>query len=171
LATIVARTSSKNPEEAMMRGRQLLACALVFTFGAALGEQAISASPQDSGHSAAPAPAADHGGEAEDRVTNGQAGEIPPRPGAISGANDSDLQSAIQKALHNEPTLANDKISVSVSANTVELSGNVANGREFVTAARIARSYAGSKWLVNHIQVRRPAAEEAASPEKEKPPR
>lgn len=150
--------------------RLVLACALVFTFGS-LVPAAISASPQDSGHSAAAAPAADHGGETEDRATNNQTGEIPPRPGAITGATDLDLQSAIQKALHNEPTLANDRIYVSVSANTIELSGNVANGRDFVTAARIARSYAGSKWLVNHIQVGRPAAEEAASPEKEKPPR
>lgn len=156
----------------MIRWHHLLGCALAFTFSYTMLHAMISpAAQQDSGHSAPAVPAADRGEDAEDRTSNNQTGEIPPRPGAISGATDSDLQSAIQKALHNEPTLANDKISVSVSANTIELSGSVANGREFTTAARIARSYAGSKWLVNHLQVGRPAAQEAASPEKEKPPR
>lgn len=156
----------------MIRWHHLLACALAFIFSYAMVHALIPPSPQqESSHSATPAPAADRGEEEEDRTTNSQNAEIPPRPGAISGATDSDLQSAIQRALRDEPTLANDKLSVSVSANTVELSGSVANGREFLTAARIARSYAGSKWLVNHIQVRRPVATEAASPEKEKPPR
>ena len=156
----------------MIGWHHLLACALALTFSHAMLHAAISpAAQQNSGHSTAAAPAADRVEDGEDRTSNSQTAEIPPRPGAISGATDSDLQSAIQKALHNEPTLANDKISVSVSANTIELSGSVANGREFTTAARIARSYAGSKWLVNHLQVGRPVAEEAASPEKEKPPR
>lgn len=95
----------------------------------------------------------------------GPVSEVPARPGAISGATDAELQSAIQKALRDEPTLANETISVTIGANTVELTGSVANGREMLTAARVARSYSGSKWLVNHIQVRAPVAP-AASPQK-----
>ena len=96
--------------------------------------------------------------------------EIPPRPGAISGATDAELQAQIQKALRSEPTLSNDNLTVLVSANTIELSGSVATGRDRITAMRIARSYAGSKWLVNHVQVREPAATpEAKSPDKIEP--
>lgn len=97
--------------------------------------------------------------------------EVQPRPGAVSGATDSELQTVIQKALRSEPTLANDSLAVSVSANTIELSGSVSSGRELLTAARIARSYAGSKWLVNHIEVHQPTpTPEAKSPAKPEPP-
>jgi osmotically-inducible protein OsmY len=55
--------------------------------------------------------------------------EIPPRPGAISGATDAELQAQIQKALRSEPTLSSDNLTVLVSANTIELSGSVASAR------------------------------------------
>ena len=96
--------------------------------------------------------------------------EVQPRPGAVGGATDSQLQSVIQKALRNEPTLAQANLSATVSANTIELSGSVANSRELLTAIRIAHSYAGSKWLVNHIQVHQPnAVPEPQAPPPDKP--
>jgi hypothetical protein len=96
--------------------------------------------------------------------------EVQPRPGAIGGATDSQLQLVIQKALRNEPTLAEYNLSATVSANAIELSGSVANSRELLTATRIAHSYAGSKWLVNHIQVHQPnAAPEAHASDRPEP--
>src|SRR5260370_11165209 len=164
-------------EEAMIRRYHLLVCGLGFVLASATRHATIPLGlAQDPGRASpqsAAAPAAEPAEDGEDRPHASQGPEIPPsRPGAISGATDSDLQAAVRKALRNEPTLAHDNLAVSVSANTIELSGSVANGREFQTAARIARSYAGSKWLVNHIEVRQPSPpRETASPEKPQPPR
>jgi len=133
------------------------------------GQPRPQSTSQDHGSKVTPVPPTSSG-PAED--TSGptdvkQNQEIPPRPGAISGASDAELQTQIQKALRSEPTLSNDNLTVLVSANAIELSGSVATGRDRLTAMRIARSYAGSKWLVNHVQVREPAASpEAKSPDK-----
>ncbi len=71
--------------------------------------------------------------------------------GAMS--SDSDLQSEIEKALQNEPSLANDHISANVSADTIQLSGTVATGKERQTALRIAQSYAGNHRVVDRLTV------------------
>jgi len=158
-----------------------LACgfALTFTFiHSTLDGARFLGVAQTPGQSPAPAasPVSEPADGADDRtpVTPGNpvrpSPEVQPRPGAIGGATDSQLQLVIQKALHNEPTLAEYNLSATVSANTIELSGSVASSRELLTAMRIAHSYAGSKWLVNHIQVRQPnAAPEAHVPDKPEP--
>ncbi|HJY86670.1 MAG TPA: BON domain-containing protein [Candidatus Acidoferrales bacterium] len=159
-----------------------LACGLAFTFifidstlhGAGL--LGIAQTPKQTPAPAA-SPASEPGDGADDRtpVTPSNpirpSPEVQPRPGAVEGATDSQLQSVIQKALRNEPTLAEDNLSATVSANTIELSGSVANSRELLTAMRIAHSYAGSKWLVNHIQVHQPkaAVPEPQAPDKPEP--
>lgn len=74
--------------------------------------------------------------------------------GATAGATTStDMQSHIQQALHNEPTLANDNIMVNVTDDTIELSGTVATGKDRQTARRIAQSFAGNKKVVDRLTV------------------
>lgn len=63
------------------------------------------------------------------------------------------LQSQIQNALQNEPTLKNDTVNVSVSDSTIELSGNVQTGKEKETAHRIASSFAENRRVRDRITV------------------
>ena len=63
----------------------------------------------------------------------------------------SSLQGQIQTALQNEPTLRNDNVNVSVTDNTIELSGSVQNGKEKETARRIASSFAGNRSVKDRI--------------------
>jgi hypothetical protein len=64
--------------------------------------------------------------------------------------------------MQNEPTLKNDNVTVNVSDSTIELSGNVQNGKEKQTARRIASSFAGNRRVKDRITV---AGKGAASPE------
>ena len=80
----------------------------------------------------------------------------PPNEPAIQSASttsSSDLQTQIQNALKNEPTLANDNINVSVTDNEIDLSGAVANAKARQTAKRIAQSYAGNRKVKEHLTV------------------
>jgi len=70
------------------------------------------------------------------------------------GINDTaTLQSQIQNALQNEPTLRNNSLSVNVTDNTIELGGAVQNGKEKQTAHRIASSFAGNRRVKDRITV------------------
>ncbi len=70
------------------------------------------------------------------------------------GINDTaTLQSQIQNALQNEPTLHNDSLSVNVTDNTIELGGSVQTGKEKQTAHRIASSFAGNRRVKDRITV------------------
>jgi hypothetical protein len=70
------------------------------------------------------------------------------------GINDSvTLQSQIQNALQNEPTLHNDSLSVNVTDNTIELGGAVQTGKEKQTAHRIASSFAGNRRVKDSVTV------------------
>jgi osmotically-inducible protein OsmY len=74
--------------------------------------------------------------------------------GTMSAAgSDDQLQQQIMTALKNEPTLSNDHVNVNVSADSIELSGDVTSGKEKKTAKRIAESYAGNRKVVDHITV------------------
>ena len=63
------------------------------------------------------------------------------------------LQSQIQVALTNEPTLANSNINVNVTEDEIALSGSVSNGKERQTAERIARSFAENRRVTDHLTV------------------
>jgi len=71
----------------------------------------------------------------------------------IAAISDSDLEAQIQNALSKEPTLSSDNTHVRVSADTIELDGNVATNKEKITATRIVQSYSGSKKLVNRLTI------------------
>ena len=63
------------------------------------------------------------------------------------------LQSHIQVALTNEPTLANSNINVNVTEDEIALSGSVSNGKARQTAERIARSFAENRRVTDHLTV------------------
>jgi osmotically-inducible protein OsmY len=71
----------------------------------------------------------------------------------VASVSDSDLEGQIQNALNKEPTLTGDSTHVKVSADSIELNGNVNSNKEKVTATRIVQSYAGSRKLVNNLTV------------------
>jgi osmotically-inducible protein OsmY len=68
-------------------------------------------------------------------------------------AGSADAQSNIQKALQQDPTLANQNISVTVSGNKVELTGTVASKEQKKTAKQIAETNAGGMKVVDHLKV------------------
>jgi osmotically-inducible protein OsmY len=70
-----------------------------------------------------------------------------------TATDNSTLQNQIQTALKNEPTLANDAVTVNVTDNSVELSGTASSKKERQTAKRIAQSYANNRKVVEHITV------------------
>ena len=96
--------------------------------------------------------------------------------GTMSTAgSDDQLQHQIQSALRNDPTLANDAISVVLTPDTITISGEVASGKEKKSAQRIAESYAGNRKVKNEITVNSNSKGTGASPHpsypSEKPPK
>jgi len=85
-------------------------------------------------------------------------------PNGVAAPTDSDLEGQIQNALNKEPTLSGDSTHVRVTADTIELGGNVGTNKEKVTATRIVQSYAGSRKLVNHLAVGNRGGSAASSP-------
>jgi len=61
------------------------------------------------------------------------------------------LQSQIQLAITNEPTLAKSNINVNVTQDEITLSGSVSNGKERQTAERIAQSYAENRRVTDRL--------------------
>jgi hypothetical protein len=63
------------------------------------------------------------------------------------------LKAQIENALHNEPTLANGNVAVTVTDSNIDLSGSVPTSNDKQTAERIAQSYAGNRQLSDHLSV------------------
>ena len=63
------------------------------------------------------------------------------------------LQSRIQNALRDEGSLSGSRVSVSVTARTIELSGTVISTQDKQTADRIAASFDGNRQLSDKIVV------------------
>jgi len=61
------------------------------------------------------------------------------------------LQSQIQLAITNEPTLDRSNINVNVTQDEITLSGSVSNGKERQTAERIAQSYAENRRVTDRL--------------------
>jgi osmotically-inducible protein OsmY len=85
-----------------------------------------------------------------------------------AGTDNTTLQNQIQTALKNEPTLANDAITVNVTDSSVELSGTATSKKERQTAQRIAQSYANNRKVVDHITVS--GSSTTTPPDKTTPP-
>lgn len=72
---------------------------------------------------------------------------------AVNGPDAQALEGQIRTALQNDPNTANGNITVSVSADAIDLSGTVANGKAKENARRIAQSYAGSRKVNDRLAV------------------
>jgi len=71
----------------------------------------------------------------------------------------ADVQGNIQKALQQDPNLANANIAVNVSGNKVELTGTVASKEQKKTAKQIVESNAGGMKVVDHLKVQHSSKE------------
>jgi osmotically-inducible protein OsmY len=76
-----------------------------------------------------------------------------PQPPSPDTGNDAALQSRIDDALRNEPTLGASHVVSKVSDSGIELSGTVGSTRDKQTAERIASSFDGNHKLTDNIVV------------------
>src|SRR5215510_408905 len=70
-----------------------------------------------------------------------------------SATGSADVQSNIQKALQQDPNLANANIAVNVNGSKVELTGTVASKEQKKSAKQIAESNAGGMKVADHLKV------------------
>ena len=76
-----------------------------------------------------------------------------PRPRSPDTGSNAELQSRIDDALRNEPTLGASHVVSKVSDNGIELSGTVGSAKDKQTAERIASSFDGNRKLTDNIAV------------------
>lgn len=86
--------------------------------------------------------------------------------GAHPAMNASALQSEIEGALRNDPSLSGSRIAVKVDASTIELSGSTPSAKEKLTAERLARSFAIDRKVENKLTVAGQVASEVPAPPK-----
>jgi osmotically-inducible protein OsmY len=67
--------------------------------------------------------------------------------------NNAELQSRIEDAIRNEPTLGNSHVSVNVDDDAIDLSGTVGSTKDKQTAERIAESFDGNRKLNDKLVV------------------
>jgi BON domain len=106
--------------------------------------------------------------------------ETPPLPSAsatpgaepspdASVAIDSALQAQIQDAFDKDPIFSHEGLKVTVLQDGIELSGDVASGRDRQNAARMAQSYARGKKVLNHVVVKGHSALPGGTPSQNPP--
>jgi hypothetical protein len=97
---------------------------------------------------------------------NANAGALSPvQPGA------DELRAKIEAALRREPSLSNSNISLNISDDTIDITGNANSPKERLAARRIVQSFAGNRKVRERINVAgmsRPADE--AQPGTPRPP-
>jgi osmotically-inducible protein OsmY len=74
-------------------------------------------------------------------------------PSAPTNQNDSVLQSQIENAIRNEPSLSNTRVVVNVSAESIDLSGTVDSSKDKLAAERIAQSFDGNRKLNDTLMI------------------
>ena len=89
--------------------------------------------------------------EASDRRTERQ--RTATQNGTLSSA---EAKGAIEEKLKSEPGLESKDILVTLTANSVKLSGSVINADDRDTAVRIARSYAGDREVQDRLTIQTP---------------
>ena len=96
------------------------------------------------------------------QIVPGDAAANPPAPTA---QNDTMLQSQIENAIRNEPSLSNSHVVVNVSAESIDLSGTVGSSKDKLNAARIAQSFDGNRKLNDTLIItgQKPANSQTAS--------
>ena len=79
------------------------------------------------------------------------------KTGARSGAMSSgETKGAIEEKLKSEPGLESKDIQVTLTPDTVKLSGSVVNSDDREKAVRIAKSYAGDREVQDHLTIQTP---------------
>ena len=81
----------------------------------------------------------------------GQSSKLPQSD--IGGTGPSDIQSRIQAAFRQEPSLARSSITVDTKDSSVELSGFVTSNAEERRAVEIAKTNAGGRKVISHLKV------------------
>ncbi len=74
-------------------------------------------------------------------------------PQSDVNATTSDLQSKIQTAIQQDPSLSSSSINVNVTDRAVELRGTVASDAAKQSAEQIAKANAGDRKVKNHLKV------------------
>jgi hypothetical protein len=110
------------------------------------GSQSPSIAPPEIGGDQNPAAQPPQQPKGNANQATGETGTNTPPPA-------SDLAGQILTALHDDPTLANDQISVNVTDTDVVVSGTVGNGKEKETVKRIAESFATNRKVVDKVKV------------------
>lgn len=90
------------------------------------------------------------------RQPKGQSPTVPQGEAPLPSSNVADsasLQQQLDQAYQSEPSLNGSKINVTVNDSQVQLTGSVPTGKDKITAERIAKSYAGSRKVVNKVSV------------------
>jgi hypothetical protein len=84
---------------------------------------------------------------------------LTPEPNANAGAlspvqpNADELRAKIEAALRREPSLSNTTISLNISDDTIDITGNANSPKERLTARRIVQSFAGNRKVRERISV------------------
>lgn len=97
------------------------------------------------------------GSDPSPAVTPSSSREVaPPVADSVSSMPDETAAATtrIQEALGKDPIFHANRLKAAVSGDGIELSGDVASGRDRLNAERIAQSYAQGRKVVNHIVVK-----------------
>ncbi len=97
----------------------------------------------------------------QEQRPQGQSPTVPQGEAPLPSSNVSDsssLQQQLDQAFQSEPSLNGSKIDVAVSDSQVHLTGSVSTNKDKVTAERIAKSYAGSRKVIDKVSVTGSAA-------------
>ncbi len=95
----------------------------------------------------------------KESTTSPSAQATPNQPGDVSAPSGPEnqnaglLQSQIQNALRNEPSLSNSHIVVNVTAEGIDLSGTVGSSKDRQAAERIAQSFDGNRKLTDNLMI------------------
>jgi osmotically-inducible protein OsmY len=72
---------------------------------------------------------------------------------AFSDPDREQLRQRIETALHNEPSLSGTQLTVNISDNAIDLSGNTNTNKQRLAARRIVQSFAGNMRVRERITV------------------
>src|SRR5436309_8024729 len=123
---------------------------LVFVLGLSLAY----ATSQTSGSSQYPTPQTQTPTTSQPSSSPDQAQMPDTKSGSATQASaGGDVQTQIETAIKNDPTLGNDNITVTVSEKTIELNGTVASKKDRQAAKKIAEQYAGNRKVKDHLTV------------------
>lgn len=119
--------------------------ALIAVILLAVGVAVAQAPAAPTGIQSAPSPSPNN-------VSNSSNGNGADRS-ATGDQNDQPLQSQIENALRNQPTLRSSRILVNVSNGSIELGGTVGSSKDKQTAERIAQSFDGNRKLNDNLMI------------------